>query len=172
MLALASGARAQTINASTPANIATAITDANTGGSPIVLTTSAVNLTGVTMPTLTTGALQFGEVNGSGVGQIGQVSGGEIVDDANVTFATPTGDTNTVSTEFSGTGSLTVTGPGVLTLVAGNTYTGATTISSGATLMLDSSGSIPNSSVTVNGTLDVAETVLSTPIIGGLYGTG
>jgi len=75
VLALASGACAQTINATTPADISTAIGDANTGGSPIVLTTSAVDLTGASLPTLTTGVLQFGQVTSS-PGQIGQVSGG------------------------------------------------------------------------------------------------
>jgi len=69
--------------------------------------------------------------------------------------------TNTVS----GSGNLTKTGAGTLTLAGSNTYTGATTINAG-TLTL--SGGLSGSSVTVNGT----SAVLNQTSNGSIAGTG
>jgi autotransporter-associated beta strand protein len=60
---------------------------------------------------------------------------------------------------ISGSGAVTVSGPGSQTFTAANTYNGATTINSGATLQLgngvssSSDGSVANSAITDNGTL-------------------
>jgi autotransporter-associated beta strand protein len=75
------------------------------------------------------------------------------VDGQTVTFAS--------SLAASNVGGLTVSnavpGAGSLTLTTANAYTGPTTINSGAELVLGSGGSLPNSAITVNGTL-LAET--------------
>ena len=76
----------------------------------------------------------------------------------NSTFSYNSTGSQTVSGVVSGTGSVNVSGSGTLTLTAPNTYTGATTISSG-TLALGSGGSISNTSgvsIGSGGTLDVS----------------
>ncbi|QWD79435.1 hypothetical protein ICV01_07265 [Polynucleobacter sp. MWH-Spelu-300-X4] len=82
------------------------------------------------------------------------------------------GNTATIDTvianDSSAAGSLRVTNSGsggVLTLTAINTYTGTTTIDSGATLALTGSGSIAASSgVIANGTFDISGTTTGTSI--------
>ncbi len=92
-----------------------------------------------------------------------------------LTFTGP-GNTNVTTTGIGGgTGTLAVneTG-GVLTLSASNSYTGATTIGSGATLNL-TNGVLGNTAVTVKsgGTLTAVGNLTSTGLIGGsLTGSG
>jgi autotransporter-associated beta strand protein len=50
---------------------------------------------------------------------------------------------------ITGSGSVTISGPGSQTLTAANTYTGATTVNTGATLVLASGASLGDTSVTV-----------------------
>ncbi|WP_375782739.1 autotransporter domain-containing protein [Bradyrhizobium sp. Pha-3] len=70
------------------------------------------------------------------------------------------GNAVTLATALNGTGGVTVANSGsggALTLTAAESYSGATTINSGATLALSSGGSISNSSVVmVNGTFDIS----------------
>ena len=74
--------------------------------------------------------------------------------------ATIVGGPLSFSGAVSGSGSLTENGNGVLVLGAGATFTGTTTIQSGATLQLGSADALPSGpnagAVKVNGTLDLA----------------
>ena len=71
-------------------------------------------------------------------------------------------------------GSLIVSGSGtVLTLTGTNTYTGDTTIDSGATLALSGTGSIANSlPVLDNGTFDISQSTIGGAVITSLSGSG
>lgn len=67
-----------------------------------------------------------------------------------------------ISNQSSAVGTVTIAdsgGSGAITLTGVNTYTGATSVSSGGTLKLSGSGSIASSSgVALNGTLDISDT--------------
>jgi len=132
-------ATAATITATAPADITTAINSANGGGAPVVVTPSGtpVDLTGVTLPTLTSGVLTFGD----GVQNLGLITAGSITDDASVVFDLPRGQVQTIDTSISGTGSLTLTTGSTqiaaydfasvydtATISGTNTYSGGTTI--------------------------------------------
>lgn len=71
---------------------------------------------------------------------------------------------------ISGTGGLTVAG-GTAILTNANTYTGTTTIGSGATLVLTGAGSLAVSAIADNGTLDVSSASTSVTFA-SLSGTG
>ncbi|APD13542.1 hypothetical protein RO07_23895 [Pandoraea pulmonicola] len=76
-----------------------------------------------------------------------------------VTFSTASNNSTTMSGVVSGAGSLALVGTKTLTMTAGNTYTGATTIGNGAVLALSGDGSVATSSgVSVGGTLDISAT--------------
>ncbi len=70
-------------------------------------------------------------------------------------------DNLTLSGTISG-GALRVNGPGVLNLTAANSYTGTTTVSTGATLNLAGTGSIASSAIVVRGTLNVSSSAALT----------
>jgi autotransporter-associated beta strand protein len=77
-----------------------------------------------------------------------------------------------IGSVISGSGPLIVTGGGLLVLTADNTYTGATTITSGTTLALSGSGSIADSSgVTDDGVFDISATTSGASIV-SLGGSG
>jgi fibronectin-binding autotransporter adhesin len=120
----------------------------------------------------TTGAAST-QVNAGGVLQIGNggTSGSlnsNIVN--NGTLAFDRSDALLHNRVISGSGNLNVAG-GVITLSGMNTFTGATSIESGATLALSGQGRINQSSgVTVNGTFDV--TAASSAQIKDLGGSG
>ena len=98
--------------------------------------------------TISSGTLQVG--TGSTIGSLGT---GSIVD--NGTLAFNRSDPTTISNSISGSGSLNQMSLGTLFLSADNTYSGATSISSG-TIALLGSGAIANStSVVDNATLDI-----------------
>jgi len=71
---------------------------------------------------------------------------------------------------ISGDGGLAVTG-GIETLTGTNTYTGATTIANGAVLALSGNGSVFNSAVLDNGTLDTSQSTIGVAV-GSLAGNG
>ena len=75
---------------------------------------------------------------------------------------------------ISGSGAVTVNGSGSLTLNAANSYTGKTTIASGSTLLLGSSGSLASTNIYLaSGTLDVS--AVASPSLGStetLSGSG
>ena len=94
----------------------------------------------------TTGGVSIPSLTGSGEA----VLGAQIL-----TVAQATG---IFSGDIKGTGGLTISG-GTQTLTGVSTYTGATSISSGATLALSGAGSIATSNgVTANGTFDISAT--------------
>jgi autotransporter-associated beta strand protein len=78
-----------------------------------------------------------------------------------------------IANSLNGVGGLVLNGNGTLTLSNFNTYTGATTINSGATLALSGGAGISNSSVVaVNGTFDVSASGIFFNPIATLAGTG
>jgi outer membrane autotransporter protein len=123
-----------------------------------VLTGASTYTGGTTI--VTGGTLEFG--NGGSVI-------GNIADNGTLAFA-QTGNA-TFGATISGTGGVSQLGTGILTLTAANTYTGVTTIASGATLQLGAANSIASSSnVADNGVLDVS--VTASPKISSLSGAG
>jgi autotransporter-associated beta strand protein len=70
-----------------------------------------------------------------------------------------------------GTGGSLILASGTEILTGANTYTGSTTINSGATLALAGSGAIAASAVSANGTLDISESTAGASI-GSLSGSG
>ncbi|HMD54401.1 MAG TPA: autotransporter-associated beta strand repeat-containing protein, partial [Phycisphaerae bacterium] len=90
--------------------------------------------------TINGGTLQIG--NGGATGSLG--SGGNVIDNAQLTF--DLGTTATVSNLISGTGAVSQMGTGTTTLTAADIYTGTTTINSG-TLTLGATGSIADSTL-------------------------
>ena len=121
------------------------------GGSGSTLTLSGVNTyTGNT--TISAGTLQI-----AGAGQLGGGNyAGNIANSD--TFNYNSTAAQTLSGVISGSGTLTESGPGILTLSGTNTYTGVTTVNSG-TLALGATGSInstPQIAIAAGATLDVS----------------
>jgi fibronectin-binding autotransporter adhesin len=140
------------------------VTQDDTTGGRLTLT-GAEAYTGGT--TITSGTLQLGD--GTTAGTVI----GNITDNAALAFDEPTNTTYTGV--VSGTGSVAVNGTSTLTLTANNTYSGTTTIGTGAALQVGNggaTGSIGNSSAIVdNGTLTI-DTNGQTLLIGGITGSG
>ncbi|MFN5107113.1 MAG: autotransporter domain-containing protein [Bradyrhizobium sp.] len=104
--------------------------------------------------TLNGGGLQWASGNTADIsGKLNAIGSGGTTLDYN-------GNAVTLATALTGTGGVTVANSGsggALTLTTTESYFGATTINSGATLALSGVGSISNSSVvTVNGTFDIS----------------
>lgn len=115
---------------------------AKTGGGNLIVTGNATHSGGTTV---STGTLQIG--NGGSTGSIA----GDIVNNATVAFNRS--NEHSYGGSISGTGGLTKSGAGVLTLTGPNTYGGDTTISAGA-LSIEDTGSLPGWNV--NGRYTVA----------------
>ena len=103
---------------------------------------------------------------------IGSLAGaGNVTLGDNILTAGANDTSTTYSGVIAGTGGLTKTGDGTMTLTGENIYTGATTIDAGGTLKLDADGMAihDTSAVTVDGTLDLNNL---SETIGSLAGTG
>ena len=99
----------------------------------------------------------------TGAGLIDNANAGQSISIANI-LANPIGGSDA---------QLQLNGNSTLTLTAVNAYTGATTIGSGATLVLSGFGGIPVSSVvTANGTFDISGSALPFKLISTLAGSG
>ena len=131
-------------------------------GSGTSILTAANTYSGTT--TISTGTLQVG--NGGTSGSLGS---GAVTNNAALVFNRS--DSHSVANVISGTGSLTQSGNGTLTLTAANTYSGATTIDSGKTLEIGGAGTLASSAVAANGTFLVNSTANFT-LASGLTGTG
>jgi len=151
-------------NWSTPPGVAptapgTSATFANTGQ-------STVNVSAAVNPdswTFATNAQSY-SITGSAVTFN---TGAGLVDNANA------GQSIGIANSLNGAGALVLNGNGTLTLSNFNTYTGATTINSGATLALSGGAGISNSSVVaVNGTFDISASGVSFNPITTLAGSG
>ncbi|MGA2953278.1 MAG: hypothetical protein ABSD80_13705, partial [Caulobacteraceae bacterium] len=139
-LAAALPAEAQTIVATTPANVVTAINDANTGAQPYLTVAPGVtiDLSTTTLPTLNTGeALNLG--NGQPNGFAGTLSGGTLIMNGNLQIIqelSPNAVNATISTNLQGTGALLLTAGKssefytvpTLILSGTNTFSGGITI--------------------------------------------
>lgn len=100
--------------------------------------------------TITNGTLQIGD--GGTTGSIDKTSG--IINNSNLAFARS--DAVTIDAPISGIGNVAVLS-GRVTFAQANSYTGVTTIASGAALALTDTASITSSSsVSIDGTLDLA----------------
>ena len=71
---------------------------------------------------------------------------------------------NTYSGTMSGTGSLTQTGTGTLTVTGNNTYSGITTIGSGASVVVTGTGNLSGSGVVNAGTFDITGTTTGSSV--------
>ena len=101
---------------------------------------------------------------GSSAGTLNIAAGGLTMDSVNFTVSASSG--------FSGIGSLTKTGTGIVNLTTSNFYTGRTVIGQG-TLALRTGGSIAASSgVTANGTFDISALTAAGTDIQSLGGSG
>jgi autotransporter-associated beta strand protein len=136
-----------------------ALTKSGTG----ILTLTANNtFSGVT--TISAGTLQIGNA-----GTTGSISSSSIVNNAALIYSRS--GAFTVSTPISGTGTVTKSGTGILTLTANNNFSGVTTISAG-TLQIGNAGttgSISSSSIVNNAALIYNRSdafTVSTPISG------
>ena len=141
-------------------------------GNGVLLLTGSNTYTGGT--TVSAGTLQLG--NGGSGASIGSTSG--VANNASLIFNH--GDRVSLSAVISGSGSLTQTGSGMLSLVNSNSYTGQTTITSG-TLQIgngatdgsiaNSSGIIDNATLAYNliGSQNYGNVISGS---GGLYKTG
>ncbi len=141
---------------------------APTGLTPVVYTPSTHDIVGSSELAATLGSTLNPRFNGGAL----VLDGTAISGSTNFTITNSNGTINTngrsatiggvISNDPSAVGSLTVTNSstgGTLTLSNVNTYTGTTTINSGATLALSGSGSIATSSgVVADGTLNVSDT--------------
>ncbi|MCC8956326.1 autotransporter domain-containing protein, partial [Bradyrhizobium sp. Pear77] len=135
------------------------LTAANTysGGTAVsggLINFNAANNFGSGNITLNGGGLQWASGNTADIsGRLNSIGSGGATFDYN-------GNAVTLATALTGTGGVTVANSGsggALTLTAAESYSGATTINSGATLALSGGGSISNSSVvSVNGTFDIS----------------
>ena len=101
-------------------------------GTGILTLTAGNTYTGPT--TISSGTLQVG--GGGGGASIGGIS--NVLDNASLVFNH--NDSQTIAGAIGGSGNLTQTGTGILTLTANNTYTGPTTVSAG-TLQVGNGGS-------------------------------
>ncbi len=104
------------------------------------------------------------------------ISSGFTVQDYSTNTIDADGNTVTMSGAFTGTGPLTfsdsVGGGNVILTNSGNSYTGTTTINSGATLSLSGTGTISTSAgLTDNGTFDISSTTNGATIV-SLAGSG
>jgi fibronectin-binding autotransporter adhesin len=151
-----------------------AITDGGlsggTGGSLTIAGGTEI-LTGVNTFTGTTliksgATLQLGD----GSGSVGLLAGA-ITDNGSLVFNGGNGSLALYATGITGSGSLTLSS-GTLELIGTNTYTGLTTVDSGATLALVGSGSIADSGdPLVNGTFDISGTTSGASVV-SLSGSG
>jgi autotransporter-associated beta strand protein len=131
-------------------------------GPGTIALTAANTYTGGTL--ISGGTLQIG--NGGNTGWII----GDVTDNGMLAF--DRSDPITFSGTISGSGDVTQTGSGALTLVTANSYTGTTTVNSGSELIVSGGGSIAASSeVLVNGTFDVSAANGATTIT-SLSGSG
>ena len=140
-------------------------TGAVTQAGPGTVTLSAVNAyAGGT--TITAGTLALG---GATVGGLGS---GAVTDNATLAFTEPSAVV--FGNSITGTGGVTQTGPGNVALSATNSYSGGTSIGTGAALILGAStiGTVGSGTVTDSGTLVFAEpsAVTVANLIGGSGG--
>jgi autotransporter-associated beta strand protein len=141
-----------------------AINITKTGAGSLILS-GTNNYIGTT--TVSGGSLQVG--NGGTSGSLGS---GNVVNNGSLLFHRS--DAFTVTNAISGSGSLTKLGGNSLSLSGNNSYTGATTVSSG-TLIIDSGASIASNSLTSVGSgahLKVNGTAGAVSVAGTLSGSG
>jgi outer membrane autotransporter protein len=106
-------------------------------------------------------------INGFTGTQLNLLAGGLTIDTAGFSVSTD------ATSAFTGSGGLTVTGGGAFTLLANNPYTGATSIQSGSSLVLQGAGAIASSSrVIANGTFNVSGVTPASANIQSLAGGG
>lgn len=146
-MALPQMASAQT--AQTAQDVITAIDTANaTGGTVGVYNTTIPNpviaLSGVTLPALNAGTVNIGTGSLST-----SLSGGSITDNATLAFLPAQYFPETISTNISGTGSVTTGSTGQVTLSGTNTYTGGT-LDQGALVLANTAALPAGNYVTVN----------------------
>jgi len=104
--------------------------------------------------TISSGALQIGDGATSGAGTLGTAW---VTNNSVLIFARP--DAVTVGNAISGGGNLVQAGANVLTLTAGNTYSGATMVSNNGTILIGAPGAIPSGTALILGGGGTAGTV-------------
>ncbi|MGA3404039.1 MAG: autotransporter domain-containing protein, partial [Acetobacteraceae bacterium] len=100
--------------------------------------------------TISQGTLQLGGTGfGANAATVGTLGSGPVTDNANLTFTEPAAVT--VANAISGSGTVTQSGPGAITLNGANTYTGLTEVAAGTLVV----GSVANNGASVGGSVTV-----------------
>jgi len=134
-------------------------------GSSALIVQTANSYTGPT--TIKNGTLQIGN------GGIGDIGSGNVTNNGVLIFAQGDLNVHTVAGQVSGTGSLTQQGSSTVVLAQGGSYSGPTTINTGAGLQFGKGGaiSLPTGNITNNGTL-VLNGSGALPVAANITGSG
>lgn len=172
MLNIRDGATVTTVGNTVLGGSATASGTVNIGSGGTLQTQSMRGGSGASQANFDSGILRARAnnatfINGFAGTELNLLAGGITIDTAGFAIGTD------ATSAFTGVGGLSVTGGGTLSLLADNTYSGATSITAGSTLVLAGAGAIASSSrVVADGTFNVSAVTPANATIRSLAGSG